>query len=443
MTPKKLLICSPSFSLRGGVETIIGDLCRELPRYGWQPLLALGKGATFNNVEAYQAAHPELPWIEIDGTKGTRPSRLEALAKLIEKCQPYIVISARIFDAYEAVSLLKQQPNAPRLAIMVRGYEPHYLFDARLYKENIDLCVVSGNLLAAACVNWCGLNPDRVVSIPGGIRPSKLQVRPRTAGNELRIGYVGRLAQSDKRVLDIVPFVRNLDERGLAYFLVIVGEGPEEAELRERLKLQLRDGKALFVGWKQNEDLYQSVYPGLDCLISFSPAEGVTMSGREAMVHGVVPVMSQFIGLKTERQYLHEFNSLTFPVGNIEIAADNVARLATEPDLLRRLSENAARSQHGKYTFAGAIDSWAEALDRCLEQPLMIGSVPKLSLPADGRLTRMGLSPRAAQRVRDVLGRRQVHNDPGSEWPTGSGLMTDDVAAEIMCFAADYEAKQQ
>jgi glycosyltransferase involved in cell wall biosynthesis len=239
--------------------------------------------------------------------------------------------------------------------------------------------------------------------------------------------------------LDIVPFVRRLDEIGIAYTLSIVGEGPEESELREALKSQVLDGTVSFFGWKNNDELYESVYPRLDCFINFSPAEGVTISGREAMVHGVVPVMSRFIGLKTEGQYIHESNSLTFPVGDVAAAAANLERLAIDPGLLRRLSENAADSQTGKYTFAGAMDAWAEALDRCLEQPPMIGPVPKLSLPADGRLTRMGFSPRVAQRLRDLLGRQHLHSDPGSEWPTGSGLMTEDVEAEIMRFAADYE----
>lgn len=443
MPSRTVMICSPSHSVHGGVETILHDLCRELPARGWEPLLALGKGSRFNDVEAYSRAHPDLPTVEIDGTKGTRPGRLEALTKLVEDRQPDIVISARIFDVYEAVANLKQRRRAPRLATMVRAYEPHYLFDARLYKDNIDLCVVDGNLLAAACLNWCALNPDRVVSIPGGIRPPGVPVTPRTPGNILRIGYVGRLAESDKRVLDIVPFVQRLGEIGIAYTLSIVGEGPEESQLRERLKPQVMNGSVSFFDWKDNDELYENVYSQLDCFINFSASEGVTISGREAMVNGVVPVMSRFIGLKTEGQYVHDLNSLTFPVGDVEAAAANVERLTSEQGLLSRLSENAVRSQIGKYTFAGAMDAWAGALDRCLEQPPKIGPVPKLGLPADGRLTRMGLSPRTAQHLRDFLGRRQLHNDSGSEWPTGSGLLTEDAEAEIMRFAADYENTQR
>jgi glycosyltransferase involved in cell wall biosynthesis len=439
VSSRRLLICSPSYARKGGVESAIEDLCHELPKRGWETLLALGEGSRFNDVGAYRKAYPDLPIKEIDGTKGTRQSRLESLRRVFQEVQPDIIFSARVFDAYEVVASMKERHLAPRLAIGIGGYEPHYLYDVRLFRGSVDLCVVMGNLLAAALTGWAGVDSSRVVSIPGGVRSPKSPPQPRDPGEKLRIGYVGRLAQKDKSILDLVPFLAHLEERGLAYHVSIVGDGPEGPVLREMLKSYVSNDRVTFCGWKERGELYQTVYPNLDCVVHFSPAEGVPISGGEAMAHGVVPVMSRFIGLKTERQYVHEFNSLIFPVGDVAAAAANVERLAAEPGLLHRLSENAIRSHTGKYTFDGAMDAWAEALDRCMELPPMIGPVPKLSLPADGRLARMGLSPRAAQRLRDLLGRRQVHNDPGSEWPTGSGLLTEDAAAEIMRFAADCE----
>ncbi|HYV03826.1 MAG TPA: glycosyltransferase family 4 protein [Blastocatellia bacterium] len=441
MSSKRLLICSPSHALRGGVESIINDLCREIGGRGWEPLLGLGKGSRFNDVAAYRSAYADLPIVEIDGTKGTRQGRLEALESVIKRVQPDVVMSARIFDAYDVVTSLKQRQGSPRLAVTIRGFEPNYLFDARVYKDNIDLCVVDGKLLAAACVGWCGLNESRVVSIPGGIRPSKSAIEPRQSLPIMRIGYVGRLSQSDKRVLDLVPLVRSLDEQALGFHLRIVGEGPEELALREQLERFVLDARVTFHRWKTHEQLYGDVYPNLDCIVNFSPAEGVTISGREAMAHGVVPVMSRFVGMQSEGFYVHELNALTFPVGDITTATMNIIRLKNEPGLLNRLSKRAAASQTGRYTYEGAIEAWAEAFDRCLEQPPALGPMPRLALPPDGRLARIGLSPRIAQMTRDFLGRRHVHDDPGSEWPTGSGLIDQQTADEIMQFATNYESK--
>ena len=442
MPSKKILICSPSHSVYGGVESIIDDLCRELPAHGWGVVLALAEGGRFNRIERYRAAYPHLPITPIDGTKGTRYARLAALRKVIRESEPDVVLSFRLFDAYEAVASLKQRrQSAPRLAIAIRGYEPHYFFDARLYKDLIDLCVVDGNLVAAACVGWAGLEPGKVVSIPGGVRSPSRPVLPRDRTDTLRIGYVGRLSQSDKRVFDLVPLVRHLDGMALPYRLRVVGEGVDGAALRESLRAETAQGKVTFEGWKSHDELYEGVYPQLDCVVNFSPAEGVTISGREAMAHGVVPVVSQFVGQKTEGQYIHEENSLTFAVGDIPSAATNIARLVNEAGLLARLSAHAAGTQVGKYSYEGSLAAWAESLDRCLERTPALARPPRLDSVPDGRLAQFGLPAGVAQLMRDALGRRHEHDCPGGEWPTGSGLIMNSDHAALMQFAVEYEAR--
>jgi glycosyltransferase involved in cell wall biosynthesis len=438
---KKLLICSPSHALVGGVETIVNDLCRELPYRGWETILALGKGSRFNDVGAYQNAYPDLPITEIDGTTGTRQGRLEALARLIERIRPDVVLFARIFETYQAVTECKKcQPNL-RLAVMVQTYEPHYIYDVRAYRASVDLCVTSGNMIREAAITWAGLSEDRVTSIPGGVSPPNGFTSPRSPRATIRMGYVGRLEQDQKRILDVEPFLRELDRREIDYTFDIVGTGPFETQLGQSLQGWVEAGRVKFHGWQSKDKLYAEFYPKMDCLVHFAHTEGVTIAPREAMAHGVVPVISQFTGLEAEQQFVHEVNSLTFPIGDTESAAANIGRLMSEPGLMERLSKNAITSQSGKYTFAGSMDAWAEALDRCMEQPPATGAALRLDVPPDGRLARMGLSPGAAQRLRDLVGKRHVHDDPGSEWPTGSGLLTEEAAEEIMRFARDYEAR--
>ena len=434
-----LLICSPSHALVGGVETIVNDLCRELPKRGWNAILALGKGSRFNDVNAYRKAYPDLPITEIDGSKGTRQARIEALADLIELVQPDVVLSARIFDAYEAVSEWKKHQPQLRLAVTIQAYEPHYLYDLRQYRESVDLCVTSGNLIRQAVIHWSNFPGDRVVSIPGGVRAPATPPSPRHPQSKIRIGYVGRLEQDQKRILDAESFLRELDKKRIEYTLDIVGTGPLETELSQRLSGWIDQGRVKLHGWQSQDRLYHEFFPNMDCLIHFAHTEGVTIAPREAMAHGVVPVISEFTGLEAEQQFVHESNSLTFPVGDMESAAANIDRMMSEPGLMERLSRNALASQNGKYIFEGSMDAWAKALDQCMVQPPATGALTKLPSPVDGRLSRLGLPPGAAQRLRDIFGRRHSHTDAGSEWPTGSGLLTADVAAEIMRFAADYD----
>src|SRR5205085_7257235 len=225
------------------------------------------------------------------------------------------------------------------------------------------------------------------------------------------------------------------------YTLVVVGTGPASAELTGRVDPWTRDGRVVVLGWQDQQSLYDDIFPSLDCLVHFAHTEGVTIAPREAMANGVVPVISQFIGLKTEGQFVHGVNALTFPVGDTQAAADRVARLLDESGLLNMLSANAADSQKGIYTFAGSMDAWAEAFDRCLEQPPSRGPAPKLAALAGGRLSRLNIPPGLAQRMRDLLGKRYVHADPGSEWPTGSGSVAPEVAAAVLNFAFEWEQR--
>ena len=438
---KKLLICSPSHNVRGGVESIINDMCRELPKRGWEVLLALGEGLRFNRVLKYREAYPDLLIIGIDGTKGTRQSRIESLVKIVKTIQPNIVFSARIFDTYHAVTLLKGRCQTPRLAIGIRAYEPQYFYDARMYKDNIDLCVTSGNLIATASVSWSGLAEKRVINIPGGILTPDHTAQVRKPGNKLRIGYVGRLEQHQKRIFDFVPFLKELDKIDLDYSIDIIGSGPEEKQLKEKIRHWIHTDKVKLHGWQSRNRLYDHFFPNMDCFVHFADFEGVTIAPREAMINGVVPVISQFTGLRAEGQFIDNFNSLTFPVGDINCAVANIKRLVSESDLMETLSANAIRSQKGKYTFDGSMDAWAKAFDSCLKMPLAIGKVPDLSLRSSGRLTLPGLSPWLAQRLRNIIGKKYIHQNAGSEWPTHSGELTEDAISELKLTAVEYEKK--
>jgi hypothetical protein len=141
----------------------------------------------------------------------------------------------------------------------------------------------------------------------------------------------------------------------------------------------------------------------------------------------------------TEGQFVHESTALTFPVGDVYAAADCVERLQEEPGLLDRLSRNAASSQCGKYSFDGSMNAWAEALDRCLALPVQRGPIPRIRERIHGRLSRLGMPVGLQSLLREGLRWPIRHSDPGSEWPTSSGLMSDDRQRRFSEFAKNLE----
>ena len=441
----RLLIVSLSHNPRGGADRIVADLCRELPSQGWDTVLGLTQGAVFNIPDRYTEVHRNLSTIEVDGTLGTRTGRLRSLKNVIRKVSPDVVLSMRVFDVLEAVSLLKSvnQSSAPRLVMGIRAFESPYFADLRRFRENIDFCVTSGNLIADACYRVAGIEADRVESIGGGVKSPSVVVYPRNPGSTVRLLYAGRLEQPQKRVLDLIEFVRCLKHLRVDFRLDVCGTGPEELNLIQELRPLIDAGRISFHGWVSEAELYSRYYPNADCFVHFAAWEGITISPREAMAHGVVPVISEFSGLHSEKQFLNGINALTFPVGRPDCAAMNVMSLMSTPGLFPKLSQAAMDSQSGRYSFAGSIDAWRDVLNKSLSLPPKSGRFPRMPERIHGRLSRLGVPASLQHWARSVFHRPIRYADPGSEWPTCSGLMTQEEHQEIVTFGDFREAEEK
>ena len=416
---KKVLIVTPCAHLHGGVETILHDLCKELPHLGWCSELGLGAGERFHIVSRYRSAYPKVTAHPILPRFPTRRARVEAIISMIRDVAPDIIVVARIADAYEAVARLKLAGEAPRLGVAVRGLEAQYVHDVSAYRDFVDACFVDGRLIERACVELAGMDSDRVFNLPGGVRPPVVSIRPRVPGEVLRIGYVGRLVQADKRVLDLIALVERLEQADLPFTLSVIGEGPEAAALKGALDTPARRLHVRFFAWQTYKALYRDVFPQLDCLLNFSPTEGVTIAPREGLIHGVVPVLSRFPGLVAEGVFRDGHNALTFEIGNMDAAARHVIALHREPGLLARLSAAAIVSQKGRYLFEGSMKAWADALDACLRAPSRRGRGLPVDVEPMPRLERMGLPGAVADRLRSWSKRVPQPRDPGDEWPHG------------------------
>jgi glycosyltransferase involved in cell wall biosynthesis len=402
----RILVCTPTHYLQGGVERIMESLAQHLPSRGFEVLFALAKGARFHDPAAFRAAFPAVRGIDVDGTRGTIYGRRRALRRVILDTNPNVVLIARMFDAYPVCSALKLEGHRLRLAVTVQAYESDYFADLDRYQDFVDVCIASGNRILAE-VQRRTIVP--AVSIPGGVAPPRRMHQ--SHDGPLRIGYVGRIEQLQKRALDLLPFVEELERRGIPFTLDVAGDGTVIDELRARLP------RARFHGWVSTAELYDRIYPELDVLVHFAEYEGVTIAPREAMMHGVVPVISRFIGAE---DFVDGVNALTFPVGDIAAATNAVERLHRDRALLDRLSAAARESQTGIRSEEGAIDAWAAAFREAIAQPPRKGRTLPVAPRDRGFLSRLSIPDSIAELVRRV--RRREHEDPGSEWPHWSGM---------------------
>jgi len=402
----RLFVCTPSYYLQGGVERILEALAIHLPSRGIEVAFGLARGARFHDPQKFRDAFPAVRGVEVDGSSGTTYGRRRSLRRAILAADPDVVLIARMFDAYPVASELKARGHRLRLAVTIQAYESDYFADIARYEDFVDVCVASGEQIAAT-VRATTTVPT--VSIPGGVaRPHRMR---EARGGPLRIGYVGRIEQTQKRVLDLLSLCEELERRAIPFSLDVAGDGTAAAELRARLP------SARFHGWVSVGGLYERIYPELDVLVHFAAWEGVTIAPREAMAHGVVPVVSRFVGAE---DFIDGKNALTFPVGDVAAAASAIERLDRDRALLEQLSDAARRSQEGIRTEQGAIDAWAETLRDSVSRPARKGAKLPPAPRDRGLLTRLGVPDAIAEVVRGI--RRQPHDDPGSEWPHWSGI---------------------
>jgi glycosyltransferase involved in cell wall biosynthesis len=441
----KLLILSQSHLGRGGVESGLAAICRGLPDHGWDVCLGLTKGRRFHDPESFLREHSSLRFDTVECLTGTREGRIGAIIDCIERQAPDVVLSTRVPDAYVAVAQLKRAGRTLRLGGNIRGCVPQQVADVVLLGGFIDFAVGASELLRRTLVELSGLASDRIFAFPSGVDVPGPRVPGARRGFPLKIAYVGRLDDHDKRVMMLPGLVAALRAHDVPVEVHIVGDGSpfysSAAALRRALGSFAGDVTVAWHGWLGGQALRETVLRDADCCISFSPREGAPIAIREAMAHGVVPVMAAFLGCHSEGLYRHGENCLLFPVDAVDDAAGAILSLHRDRDRLGRLSRAAATSIGTAQTALGLLPRWAEALDRVLSLPPRAAEgLPPALVRSRGRLERIGLPPTVSEWLRQQLRTVDVEA-PSDEWPGDLGAASATLIATVESTFAAIERR--
>lgn len=395
--------------------------------------------------ERFKQFHPDLDTIEIDGRGLTSEGRIRALSRCIRYVKPSIAIPMSLVEANQAVARCKEMGQGVRLVTHAQGNLPAMLADLRYFEPIIDHVVCPGRLTQRVLCSWGGFNAQRVTHIPNGAMMRQHEPVASTQ-RAIRIGYVGRFSQGDKRVLDMIPFVNELCGRRIPFSMKIAGQGGEESALRDALGGM---PEVTFCGSLTQEQLYRDFYSHVDALVLFSSSEAFGIVLAEAMMNGVVPVTSQYIGFQSERLVVHEQNGLSFPVGNTRAAVDQIERLFHDPALLCRLSETGKSLTESKYSWQTCLTGWERVLREVAAQPVRRSSEKTRSMWPDppGRLDRIGIPVAITDGVRRLRRKLIGPSVPpgGTEWPLHYVHYSANELAEVAaaCETAEQSAREE
>ncbi|HYO45577.1 MAG TPA: glycosyltransferase family 4 protein [Gemmatimonadota bacterium] len=341
--------------------------------------------------------------------------------RAIRVTRPDLVVGVNAPDAYGGVARLRRRGSPVRVAMAIHGIEPGLYGDARRFRGVLDGVIASNRLACRLAEDIGGIDSARVHYAPYGLEAPADLPPARTPGAVLRIGFVSRIVEAQKRVDDLAKISRALDRASVSHQLVIAGSGPYEARLRE----SLNGDQAVFLGSVAASDLPESVYRRIDALLITSDWETGPLVAWEAMAEGVPVVSSRYVGSGLESSLRNEENALLFEVGDAEAAAGHLARLRTEPGLRDRIRRGGLQLVRERYSRRLSVETWERSFEAVMEAP-PLPDVPEPPVPrATGRLERV-MGAGVAESVREALRRTGPDSSTAGEWPHAYGSLMNE-----------------
>ena len=338
------------------------DLTRGLREKGWKLTVVTERGDSDSLVWELTAADVTV----LDNVWKIRhlpEERSVRLAEAINRQRPDVYVISISPDAgWLALPLLDS-----RIATMTIAHNDVNAFYAplRYYGDFIDRSVGVSRETHRRITEECGIPPQRVWQIPYGVHSVTEEEAAkrcsRENGGPLKIGYVGRLEQYQKRVPDLVPIAARLNSKGVAFELHLVGDGSIRRRLEAQFQKQGLRELVRFWGWLAPIQVRERL-ANLDVFVLPSDHEGLPVALLEAMSQVVAPLVTNIASGNTELVSEGE-NGHLLEVGDIDGFVGRLETLARKPGHLKQL-RRAAWETSRQYGIGRMVESYEE----CIQQ---------------------------------------------------------------------------
>jgi glycosyltransferase involved in cell wall biosynthesis len=185
-------------------------------------------------------------------------------------------------------------------------------------------------------------------------RPLPVQDQP------IRITYVGRLVNEQKRVHLFPQILQGLVKSHRPFIWRIAGDGPRLRSLQESLRTNSSQQQVSFEGQVPNGRIPELMLNS-DIFLLPSDYEGLPISLLEAMAHGAVPVVSDLpSGI---REVVNAETGFVVHPENVDGYASAILKLDSDREDLARKSRAASRLARDGFSCEAMADRWLRMLD--------------------------------------------------------------------------------
>jgi glycosyltransferase involved in cell wall biosynthesis len=377
--PLRALYCTDTYPPQvNGVSVVTALSVEGLRRRGWEVtvisprypdgLTDVFRGAEHDGTSPEDAVIASIPMPGYPDIRLAAPSR-RLVRRVMDRVRPDIVHSATEF----MIGWMGQREALHRGVVAVSSYHT----DFSRYTEAYGVPRLRGTVQrdlsrfhqrsarvftpgSVAVAELAALGVDHVALWGRGVdlslfdpvhRDRSTITLPGVTKETVLFLHVGRLAAEKgvERILEAFRIARGLLPEGLSTHLIIAGDGPARPALRA-----MASADVTFLGNLDRRAVLPTLYASADAFLFASHTETLGLVILEAMASGLPVIAAPAGGVADHLR--HEENGLAYPPGDVEAMAAAMVRVATTPELARRLAEGGRRTAERL--------SWAEELDR-------------------------------------------------------------------------------
>lgn len=345
----------------GGAQTFLVELAQALVQKDWRVSIITQPGPEVSLVEALQQSGAEVRsdlWrpVHLPEERGDR------LTAWVNSERPDIYVVSISPDA-GWLALPALNPSISTVSVAHNDVDAFYAPLAH-YAPFVDCAVGVSEEIHRKIVSVAGVPTERARHIPYGVpslTASEITARlEQPTDGVLRIGYVGRLTQEQKRVMELVPLAKALGQKGVEFELHLIGDGSDRARLEEAFKQQAPEAPVQFWGWLSPDEVKKRLMQ-LDVFILMSDYEGLPVALLEAMGHGLAPVVSSIASGNTQLVHDGE-NGFIVATREVDTFAERLQTLARDTQLLSSM-RRAAWEKSREYSAERMVDRYVACFD--------------------------------------------------------------------------------
>jgi len=315
---KKVIFTLPAWEI-SGVNTFVENLIIDLNKRGYNAyLLFTSNHALYTN----RAFMPDIPYRFL-GSDEIFPVRWQKFIDYMEAEGPCIFVPN--YDYFASAICPALSNNISILGVLHSDDAEHYEHAYRLGLFWNQMVSVS-KVIEKKMLEYNPRFEDMSSVIYYGIDAPLKREMP-VKRETLSIVYTGRIVKVQKRILDFIEIVEQLEKTEIDYIFTFIGDGPDYWEFKNGMdemakRNNIKEDKIRILGRQPIEKVYEELAKA-HVFALCSDFEGLPLSLLEALSFYCIPVVTDIESGITE-VLEHDKNALISPIGNTAAFVKNL-----------------------------------------------------------------------------------------------------------------------